>query len=295
MIGAFEYCAPTELDEAFDLLERYGDDARPIAGGTALVILMKQRLVRPGVLVSLGKIDELRGIEECDAGLRIAAMTSHRQGELSPLVHAHAELLARALRHVATIRIRNAGTLGGNLAHADPNQDPPVALIALGATVTVSGKNGDRTVNVEEFFSDYYETVLQPAELLTSIVIPEPSPGLGSSFLKFLPRSAEDYATISASAAVGLDPEEGVCVTARVAVGSAASVPIRARRVEAAVLGQRPAEDVLRQAAAEVRDEIDPLPDARGSADYKRAMAQVFVERALSEAFSEARSKTIRG
>jgi carbon-monoxide dehydrogenase medium subunit len=292
MIGAFEYRAPTNLDEAFELLESYGDDARPMAGGTALVILMKQRLVRPAVLVSLGKLNELRGIEERDSGLRIAAMTSHREAETSPLVLSHARLLADALRHVATIRIRNVGTLGGNLAHADPNQDPPVALIALGAKVTASGKNGARTINVDEFFSDYYETVLQPTELLTSIVIPAPSPGAGSSFLKFLPRSMEDYATVSAAAMVELDPKTGVCATARVAVGSAAGVPVRARRVEAAVVGQPATDDVLREAAVEVRDEIDPIPDARGTADYKREMAQVFVERALSEAFSNARPDT---
>jgi carbon-monoxide dehydrogenase medium subunit len=294
MIGAFDYRVPRSLDEALAVLETYGDDARPIAGGTALVILMKQRLVRPAVLVSLGKIAELRGIDKSDAGLRVAAMTSHREGEVSPLVRTHAQLLAEALRHVATIRIRNVATLGGNLAHADPNQDPPVALIALGASVTVTGKDGSRTLELEEFFSDYYETVLQPTELLTSVVIPTAARAVGSAFTKFLPRSMEDYATISAAAAVGLDPETGACATARVAVGSAASVPVRARRVEAAVLGQRPTDDVLRQAAAEVRDEIDPIPDARGSVDYKREMAQVFVERALSEAFGKARVETIR-
>lgn len=293
MIGAFEYRTPTSLDEAIDLLEGYGDDARPIAGGTALVILMKQRLVRPNVVVSLGRISELRGINKSDGELRIAAMTTHREAEISPLVHAHARLLADALRDVATIRIRNVATLGGNLAHADPNQDPPVALIALAAKVMVSGGDGARMVDMEEFFSDYYETVLEPGELLTSIIVPEPRPGAGWAFLKFLPRSMEDYATISAAAVVGLDPETGQCATARVAVGSAAAVPVRARRVEAALLGQAPTDDVFREAAAEVRGEIDPIPDARGSADYKRDMAQVYVERALSEAFRKAQSESI--
>jgi carbon-monoxide dehydrogenase medium subunit len=295
MIGSFDHRVPTTLDEAFALLERYGDDARPIAGGTALVILMKQRLVRPAVLVSLRKINGLRGIDKRDAGLRVSAMTSHREAETSPLVRAHAPLLAEALRHVATIRIRNVATLGGNLAHADPNQDPPVALIALGAKVILSGKDGVRTLDLDEFFSDYYETVLQRDELITSILIPESPPGIGAAFLKFLPRSMEDYATISAAATVQLDPDGEVCAAARVAVGSAAAVPVRARGVEAAVLGQSPTGDVLAEAAAEVRHEIDPIPDARGTAEYKSDMAQVFVKRALSDAFTDARSKLMRG
>jgi carbon-monoxide dehydrogenase medium subunit len=220
-------------------------------------------------------------------------MTSHREAETSPLVRAHAPLLAEALRHVATIRIRNVATLGGNLAHADPNQDPPVALIALGAKVTLSGRDGARSLNVEELFSDYYETVLEPAELITSIAIPESSPGTGASFLKFLPRSMEDYATISAAATVGLDARGEVCA-ARVAVGSAAGVPVRARAVEAAILGRSPTDDVLNEAAAEVRGEIDPIPDARGTSEYKCDMAEVFVRRALAEACAKAGSQTVR-
>jgi carbon-monoxide dehydrogenase medium subunit len=293
MTGSFDYRVPASLDEAVEVLEGYGDDARPIAGGTALVILMKQRLVRPAVLVSLRKIDELRGIAKSNGSLRISAMTSHREAEISPLVRAHAPLLAEALRHVATIRIRNVATLGGNLAHADPNQDPPVALIALGAQVTLRGRGGERTLNLEELFSDYYETVLDGAELITSILIPESSPGMGAAFLKFLPRSMEDYATISAAATIELDAG-GEVSAARVAVGSAASVPVRARAVEAAVLGQSPTDNVLHAAAAEVRGEVDPIPDARGTAEYKCDMAEVFVRRALADACRQARSETVR-
>jgi carbon-monoxide dehydrogenase medium subunit len=291
MIGSFDYRVPATLDEAVELLDSYGDDARPIAGGTALVILMKQRLVRPGVLVSLRDIDDLRGIDKSDGSLRVAAMTSHREAETSPLVRTHAPLLAEALRHVATIRIRNVATLGGNLAHADPNQDPPVALIVLGAKVTVSGKGGVRTLNLEELFSDYYETVLETSELITSVVIPESPPGTGVSFLKFLPRSQEDYATISAAASVELDPG-GEVRAVRIAVGSAAGVPLRAHAVEAAILGRSPTDAAIHEAATEVRAEVDPIPDARGTADYKRDMAEVFVRRALAEACGRARSET---
>jgi carbon-monoxide dehydrogenase medium subunit len=289
VIAAFDFQAPSSVDEALDLLEEHGDEARPIAGGTALVILMRQRLVRPSVLVSLAGIGELRGIARENGGLRIGAMSTHREVETSPLVRAATPLLAETLRHVATIRIRNVGTLGGNLAHADPSQDPPVALIAQGATVALVGRAGTRELPIEDFFADYYETVLEPGELLASVLVSERPAATGTSFFKFLPRSAEDYATVAAAAAVRLDAAGERCEEARVAVGSAAAVPVRARRVEAALIGCSPDNEVLREAAAEVRDEIDPIADARGTSEYKRDMAAVFVRRALEEAFERAR------
>lgn len=292
MTTPFEYYRPTSLDEAFVLIEQYGDDARPIAGGTALVILMKQGLVRPSVLIALDDIEELRGISETDSGIRIAAMTTHRQTEMSPIVRSLAPLLAETLSHVATIRIRNVATLGGNIAHADPNQDPPVALIALGAKLTLADKRGVRTVAVEDFFSDYYETVLNDGELLTGIDVPTVAPMTGISYLKFLPRSADDYATVSAGTVVRLDPSGEFCEEARVAVGSVAAIPTRASRVEAALVGRVPTTDLLREAAAQVREEVDPITDGRGSAEYKRDMVEVYVRRALGQAFERAKTST---
>src|SRR5919197_1666909 len=157
----FEYRVPSSLEEVFSLLEQYGDDGKLIAGGTALVILMKQRLVRPSALISLGRLTELRGAEAHDGGVRIGALTTHREAESADLVKARLPVLADTLRKVATVRIRNVGTVGGNLAHADPNQDPPVTLIALSASVELASKGGDRTLPLEEFFTDYYETALR--------------------------------------------------------------------------------------------------------------------------------------
>jgi carbon-monoxide dehydrogenase medium subunit len=288
VIAPFDYYAPTALEEVFALLQEHGDAARPIAGGTALVNLMKLRLVRPSVIVSLQGIDELHGISRQNGHVRICAMTTHREAETSPLIQSAAPLLADALQHVATVRIRNVATLGGNVAHADPNQDPPVALIALGASLTLSSSDGSRIVPVESFFSDYYETVLQPAELVTDVLVPELPASFGTAFLKFLPRSADDYATIAVAAAVRLDGENERCEEVRVAVGSAAAVPLRAERVEAAVLGRAPTDAVLREAAAEVRAQVEPIADGRGSAEYKREMAEVFVYRALREAVRRA-------
>jgi carbon-monoxide dehydrogenase medium subunit len=284
----FAYRLPETLEEAIELLKEHGDDANPLAGGTALVLLMRQGLVRPEVVVGLDRISELGGISATEDGVRIGATVTHRQAETSPVVADASPLLVRTLNHVATIRIRNAGTIGGNLAHADPNQDPPVTLIAHGATISLTGPDGVRSMPVEDFFVDYYETARQPSELVTTIDVPRLPESTGTSFLKFLPRSADDYATVSVAATVRLDEGREHCAEARVALGSVAGVPVRARSVERALVGQAPSEESIREAASQVRDEVDPIPDARGSAEYKREMAEVFVRRALAEAFAGA-------
>src|SRR3990170_1165558 len=182
----------------------YGTDAKLLAGGTALVIMMKQRLVRPSCLVSLRSVRGLNGIEVMDGGLRIGGLATHREVESSSLVRRRLPLLAETYRRVATIRVRNVATVGGGLAHADPNQDPPPTLIALGATVKASSANGSRLIPLDGFFTDYYETVLNPDEIITEIFVPRLPPDSGGAFLKFLPRTADDYATGSAAAALTL-------------------------------------------------------------------------------------------
>jgi carbon-monoxide dehydrogenase medium subunit len=280
----FEFHTPTTLEETFSLLDQFGDDGRLIAGGTALVILMKQRLVRPTALISLARVPELSGVEARNGGVRIGASTTHRQAETSLLVRERLPVLAETLRHVATIRIRNVGTLGGNLAHADPNQDPPVALIALGASVEVASKGGQRTLPIEEFFTDYYETALLPGELVRAIDVPGLPPRRGAAYTKFLPRTADDYATVSVAAVVSLDEAGERCRDLRVALGSVGTTPIRARGVEDVLRGQPPTEATIREAAAAVLSEVDPITDIRGSAEYKRDMAEVWVRRTLQQA-----------
>ena len=281
MIG-FEYRAPESLEQVWAALDEAGDDARLIAGGTALLLLMKQRLVRPALLVSLKRLGGLSEIRNEDGALRIGATATHRQVETNQHVRQHFPALAETLRRVATPRVRNQGTLGGNLAHADPNQDPPATLIALDASVRVRSSGGERGVRVDEFFTDYYETALQPGEVLTDILLPLPAAGSGSAFLKFLPRTADDYATVAAAASLRLD--NGVCRDVRLALGSAGPTPIRARAAEAILEGQAPNDSTLRAAAAAVKDEVDPLSDIRGSAEYKREMSEVFAYRALRQA-----------
>ena len=282
-MNQFDYHAPTSLQETFDLLDTYGEDAHLMAGGTALVLLLQQGLVQPGHVVGLRKVAELEGIRRLDnGGLQIRAMATHRQAETSAEVQGYCQALANNLARVATIRIRNQGTVGGNLAHADPAQDPPPMLIALGGDAVIASKNGQRRIPLDEFFVDYFETALQPGEVLLSIDLPPLPAGTGVTYKKFLPRTQDDYATVSVAAALRLNHDR-VCEDVRVALGAAATVPVHARKVEEALRGERLDSEKVKEAAALVRDEVDPLDDLRGSAGYKREMARVWTQRALQE------------
>jgi carbon-monoxide dehydrogenase medium subunit len=186
------------------------------------------------------------------------------------------------------VRIRNVATVGGALAHADPNQDPPVMLMALDARVQLASVSGRREVAVDDFFTDYYETVRQPDELVVGVVVPRPQPHTGSIYLKFLPRTADDYATVGVAAAVRLNPSTGLCEECRLAMGCVASTPVRATEAEALVRGQQLTPELARAAGAAAQQVTDPISDTRGSAEYKRAMAGVFVRRALEQAWQRA-------
>lgn len=280
----FEYRTPKSLKEVHKELKEFGTEAKLVAGGTALIIMMKQRLVRPTCLISLRSVRGLNGIVLKDGGLRIGGLTTHREVEISPLVRRRLPLLAETYRHVATIRVRNMATVGGGLAHADPNQDPPPTLIALGATVKASSADSSRVIPLEEFFTDYYETVLKPDEIITEIFVPRLAPNSGGAFLKFLPRTADDYATVSAAAAVTLDRAKKIFTDVRIALGSVGTTPIRAREAEAVLQGQPVKAEALREAAEKAKQSVDPVSDFRGTAAYKREMAAVFVRRALEKA-----------
>jgi len=278
----FIYHAPASLDEALSLLEQYGEDARPIAGGTAMVNLLRQNLVFADHLVGLGKVPGLSGISRSNGDLRIGALTKHREVERSADVAAAAPLLAEAYSRVATVRIRNMATVGGGLTHADPAQDPPPALMALGARVVLASSGSTRELPVEDLFVDYYETALQPGELLTEVIVPAQSSDARGVYLKFLPRTEDDYATVAVAAIASV--ENGVCAGVRVALGAVAPTPVRATAVEAALEGQPVTADAIRSAAEAVAEQVDPLADFRGSSDYKRDMAVVFTRRALEQA-----------
>ena len=288
-MNAFDYRAPRAVDEAVAILREYGEDAKVIAGGTALVTMMRQHLVRPGCLVGLREVQGLDRIETTNGALRLGALVTHREAEVSPLVRERLPVLAETFRRVATVRIRHMATIGGALAHADPNQDPPVTLMALGARVEIRGAGGRRELPLEEFFRDYYESALEPGELVTAVTVPVPPPRSGATYMKFLPRTADDYATVAVAATVTLEPDGERCREARIALGSVGVTPLRGRAAEALLAGERPSESLLRAAGEAAKGEVDPLSDHRGSAAYKREMAAVMVGRALAQAWESAR------
>jgi carbon-monoxide dehydrogenase medium subunit len=289
-MNAFEYRAPRLMDEALAILQEHGADARAIAGGTALVTMMRQRLVRPGCLVSLRDVQGLDRIEATNGALRLGALVTHREAEVSPLIRERLPVLAETFRRVGTIRIRHMATVGGALAHADPNQDPPVTLLALDATVEIRRAGGRRELPLREFFRDYYETALEPGELVTGVTVPLLPAASGASFIKFLPRTADDYATVAVAATVTLEPDGARCREARIALGSVGMTPLRARGAEAVLAGQRLGESLLRAAGDAAKAGVDPLSDQRGSAAYKREMTAVMVVRALTQAGEAART-----
>ena len=255
---SFAYAEPASVEETFALLGRYGDDAMLVAGGTAFVLLLKQGLVRPACVIALRRLAALRGISRTpDGGLRIGALTTHREAELSADVRAYCPALAETFGHVATVRIRNQATVGGNLAHADPAQDPPVMLLALGAAAVVASARGERRVPLSELFVDLLETTLAADEILTGVECPPLPAATRAVYRKFLPRTRDDYATVS----VGAVRAGGTTV---IALGGVAPTPVRV------------------SSAGDVQGAIDPIDDDRGSAAYKRRMADVWTERALA-------------
>jgi carbon-monoxide dehydrogenase medium subunit len=288
----FEYRTPKSLKEVHANLKEFGSDAKLVAGGTALIIMMKQRLVRPSCLISLRSVRGLNGIELQNGGLRIGGLATHRQLETSPLIRRRLPMLAETYHHVATLRVRNMATVGGGLAHADPNQDPPPSLIALGATLKATSANGSRVIPMDEFFKDYYETVLNPDELITEVMVPKLPPNSGAAYIKFLPRTADDYATVSAAAVLTLDKSNKTIADVRIALGSVGVTPIRATAAEAVLRGQPLKTEAFAEAGEKAKEAVDPISDFRGSAGYKKDMAAVFVRRALEKALGDLRQQS---
>lgn len=278
------YHAPRDLEEALALLARYGEEAKVLAGGQSLLVFLSQGLIAPAALIGLRRVPGLDGIEERDGGLTIGAMTTQHALESDPTLRTRYPALAEAAQAIATPQVRQRGTLGGNLCHANPTGDPPAALIALGASIEIVNGDGARRVPVQEFFRDYMEPALQPDELLTAVHLPPP---VGSAYLKHRIRGV-DSAIVGVGAGIALAPD-GTCSEARIGLSGAATTPLRAVAAEAVIRG-KPLSDVTIQPAAEAAaQECDPLDDTEASADYRREMVAVFVRRALARAAERAR------
>jgi len=289
-VRPFDYVEPETLDEALDLLAGDPEDTLVMAGGTSLVILMKQDLIRPARVIGLRRIAPLRVIGALDAiagtagvrSLQLGALATHAALARSPEVRGHAPALAATFAAVATVRIREQATIGGNLVHADPAQDPPVTLLALDGVAIARSKARERRIPLDALFVDLFETALEPDELLLRVELPPLPAGARATYRKFLPATYDDYATVSVAAVVATDPA-GACTHARIALGGAGPVPLRALDAERSLLGRRLEGPAIREAAALAAAATDPIDDLRGSARYKRAMAGVWTERALRE------------
>ncbi len=285
MRAKFEYLAPTSLDEACALLQEHEGDAKLLAGGTALVMWLRMGLLSPGYVIDMENVPGLDGITwDPSSGLRIGAGVKHRELELCPEVQEHYPLLRETFYKVAQPRIRLMATVGGNLSHGDPMTDPGASFMALDAEVTLRSSRGERTLPVEDFFVDYYETALEPDEILTSVHVPPPA-GPAWSHIKFTPRSEEDFATVGV--AVTLTGEGHRCDDVRIALNSVAPTIFRARAAEDALRGRELTAARIEEAAAAAADAADPIEDVRGSSDYKRELTAVFVRRALEQAAAQ--------
>ncbi len=285
-MNRFDYLEPPTLNKALALMEKHGEDGRVIAGGTSLLIMMRQRLLLPKVVISLARIPKFDKISfNAKTGLRIGAGARHRDIELSAVIKKHYPILHETFHNVAQPRIRNMGTIGGNLAAGDPLTDPGASLIALDAEIVLTSRAGQRIVKLDEFFIDYYQTAINPGELLTEIRVPPPT-RMGWSHIKFTPRSVEDFATVGV--AITLKAENGTCEDIRIGLNSVASTIVRAKKAEEVLRGTPITDAALKEMGEVAATECDPTDDNRGSAEYKREMVKVLVRRAAQEALQRA-------
>jgi carbon-monoxide dehydrogenase medium subunit len=283
MPEALAFYHPKTLDDAIALLGEFGDEAKVVAGATALTILMRQRLVAPSALVSIGAIPGLDTIEERDGSIRIGAMVRHRDVELSELVQARIPVLAATFGKVANVRVRNAATVGGVLAESDYASDPPSVFVALDAEIEVRGPGGERTIAARDFFVAFYETAIEPDEIVTAIRVPIPATGTGAAYHKFVTRSSEDRPCVGVAALVRL-AGDGSVADLRVAVGAAAETPQRFPETESLAVGQVVSPELTGRIGDAYADAIDTLDDMRGSAWYRTEMVRVWVRRAIETA-----------
>ena len=283
--AAFDYYRAGSIAEAHTLLREH-PDAKLIAGGHSLIPLMKMRLAMPAALVDIGRIASLKGITARGASLRIGSLTTHAELASSPVLQSACPMLAEAAGLIGDSQVRNMGTIGGNIAHADPASDLPAVLLALDATIHAAGPNGERAIPIAGFFQGMMTTALGPDEILTAIDVPAKQAGQGMAYVKFR-HPASGYAVLGAAAVVSV--ADGACTSARVAIGGLLPAPVRCGDVERTLEKQRISSENLARAASEVRRVLndDVMGDIFASVDYRKAMAPIYVTRALTSASSQ--------
>jgi aerobic carbon-monoxide dehydrogenase medium subunit len=276
----FDYVAPSTLDDAVRALADAGEDAKVLAGGQSLLPVLRMRLADPTKLIDLGRIPELRGVREDGGRLVIGAMTTHYEVQRDPLVHEHALLLALATDTVADPQVRHRGTFGGSLAHADPAGDLLAPALAMDAEMVVSGMDGERTIPAAEFFVDYFTTAMRPGEILVEVRVPKFT-GWSAHYEKFN-RVAQAWSMVGVAATIRTDG--GTIAEARVGLTNMASIPVRARAVEQALVGQPATAEAIRAAAEHAAEGTSPTTDANADAEYRQHLARVLTGRAVAAA-----------
>jgi carbon-monoxide dehydrogenase medium subunit len=285
-LPTFEYHAPATIEEALDLIMRYGDNGRFMAGGTDLLVAMKKREITPQHLISLNGIAALKGITlDKKGGVKIGALTTLAEIERSDIIQRQFFPLRDAIDVMASAQVRSLATIGGNLCSAVPSADTAPPLIALNASLKLVGPEGERSILVEEFFTGPKETVRKSNEILTAIVIPKPEVLSSGCYLKLMRRHAMDLAIVGVAAYLKLDREKKTCTEARIALGAVAPTPIRVPEVEALLINHTIDEKLITEAARLAGMQCRPISDIRSSLEYRCSMVEVLTRRAVMEAY----------
>ena len=281
MSAAFDYHCPASVDEAIQLLQEHGEDAKLLAGGHSLIPSMKLRLSTPSNLIDIGRLEGLKYIKDAGGALAIGAATTHWEIESSDLTRGKTPLLAQTAALIGDVQVRNAGTIGGSLAHADPAADYPAAILATEAEIQVKGPGGERTIAATDFFIDLFLTGLEPDEIITEVRVPVQAAGAGSCYLKF-PQPASRFAVVGCAALVGKDGD--TCQDVRVGFTGLANAAFRDAGVEDELKGKRADAASIEAAAAKAADGAELLSDAFAGEDYRRHLAKIYAKRALLQA-----------
>lgn len=289
---SFQYLAPQSIEEAVRLLSEHGESARPLAGGTDIVVQMKENATRfpyPEVLVGLSRVPELRGIEFNEsAGLRVGAGVTMAEIAESPIVRERYAAVAEGAGVVGSLQTMNMATIGGNLCNAAPSGDTAPALLAFDAQAVIVGPSGRRTIALHEFFAGPGKTSLAPGELLNEVRAPAPAARTGSAYNRHTPRKQMDIAVVGVAAVITLSDGNRI-ETARIALGAVAPTPVRAAQAEESLAGQAAGDEAFARAAEIAADECSPISDQRGTAEFRRHLVRVMTERMLREAAARAR------
>lgn len=280
--AAFDYVVPQTLDEAVRALAAHGEDAKILAGGQSLLPLLKQRLVQPKLLIDLAEMSALKGIGQQDDKIVIGALTTHYQIESSELLKKKCPLLPQTARAIGDVQVRNRGTIGGSLSHADPAADWPAAILALGAELTLRGPKGERRIGAEEFFLGAMATAIEPTEILTEICVPVVSRRAGSAYQKMAQR-ASGFAIVGVAVSLKM-AAQGICEDIRIGVTGLSDKAFRAHPVEERLRGNKLVARLIEASAAIVADGVDPLEDLQAGAQFRAHLARVYAARAIQEA-----------